>query len=87
METIRKEAADLKSQGVNIIIVLSHCGLDVDYDIARNAGSDIDVIVGGHSHSFMFTGDNPTGPDKPDDEYPAIVVQENGHKVSDFWET
>ncbi|KAJ6635718.1 Apyrase [Pseudolycoriella hygida] len=81
IETVRNEATILKNQGVDIIIVLSHCGLDVDYAIARGAGSDIDIIVGGHSHTFMFTGDNPPGPDRPLDEYPAIVRQENGHKV------
>lgn len=81
VETVKSEAALLRNEGVDIIIVLSHCGLNVDYSIARNAGSDIDVIVGGHSHTFMFTGDNPPGPDRPIDEYPAIVEQENGHKV------
>lgn len=81
IETVKYEAALLRNEGVDIIIVLSHCGLNVDYNIARNAGSDIDVIVGGHSHTFMFTGDNPPGPDRPIDEYPAVVEQENGHKV------
>lgn len=81
IETVRTEAAELRNRGVDIIIVLSHCGLSVDYDIARNAGSDIDVIVGGHSHTFMFTGNNSPGPDKPIDEYPAVVQQDNGHKV------
>lgn len=46
----------MKEQGINIVIVLSHCGLDVDRIIAENGGPDIDVIVGGHSHTFMFTG-------------------------------
>lgn len=78
---IRAEAAKLKADGVNIIIVLSHCGLDVDYEIARNAGPDIDVIVGGHSHTFMYTGPFPPGPDRPKDNYPAVVQNPNGHKV------
>lgn len=80
-DSVRAEAAILKKQGVNIIIVLSHCGLDVDYIIAQNAGPDVDVIVGGHSHTFMFTGDMPPGPDKPRDEYPAVVTHNDGHKV------
>lgn len=29
----------------------------------------------------MFTGSNPPGPDRPIDDYPAIVEQESGHKV------
>ena len=74
----------MKGQGVDIIIVISHCGLDVDYIIAKNAGPDVDVIVGGHSHTFMFTGDLPPGPDRPRDEYPAVVTHADGHKVSCF---
>lgn len=81
IESLQTEAAKLKKQGVNIIIALSHCGLDVDYHIAMNVGSDIDVIVGGHTHTFMFSGNNPVGPDKPLDEYPAVVTQDDGHKV------
>lgn len=81
---IRNEAAKLKAQGVDIIIVLSHCGLDVDYIIAKNAGPDVDVIVGGHSHTFMYTaaaGVRPPGPDVPRDNYPAVVTHEDGHRV------
>lgn len=61
VETVRIEAKKLKDRGIDIIIVLSHCGLDVDYEIARNAGDHVDVIVGGHTHTFMYTGDNPPG--------------------------
>lgn len=78
---ILAEATKLKAQGVDIIIVLSHCGLNADYEIARNSGPDIDVIVGGHSHSFMYTGPSPPSSDSPVDEYPAIVHNPNGNKV------
>lgn len=78
---MRAEAAKLKKQGVDIIIVLSHCGLDVDYKIARYAGPDVDVIVGGHSHTFMYTGENVPGPDEPRDNYPVVVTHEDGHRV------
>lgn len=83
-KAIKIEADKLKSQSVDIIIVLSHCGLDIDYIIAKNLGSDIDVIVGGHSHSHMYnvTTDRPNlGPDVPVDTYPAVVETENGHKT------
>ncbi|XP_055626265.1 apyrase [Toxorhynchites rutilus septentrionalis] len=80
-ETVRAEAEKLKQQGVNIIIVLSHCGLDVDEEIAANVGDDIDIIVGGHSHTFLYSGDHPTIPGKSQGEYPTIVTQRSGHKV------
>lgn len=82
-ETIRKEAALLKEQGVDIIIALTHCGLDVDYRIAKGAAPYVDVIVGGHSHSFMYNveeGGTAPGPDVVKDSYPA-VVETDGHKV------
>lgn len=78
---VRAEANKLKAEGVDIIIVLSHCGLDVDYRIAKEVGSDVDVIVGGHSHTFMYTGNNPPGPDFPRDQYPAVVKHKNGQKT------
>jgi 2',3'-cyclic-nucleotide 2'-phosphodiesterase (5'-nucleotidase family) len=37
---------------VNIIIVLSHMGLDADSALAEEVG-DIDVIIGGHSHTVL----------------------------------
>lgn len=64
-ETVRIEADKLHTQGVDIIIVLSHSGLDVDEQIAYNAGPYVDIIVGGHSHTFLYTGNNPPGPDRP----------------------
>ncbi|XP_014218115.1 apyrase [Copidosoma floridanum] len=73
IESVNAEATRLKAKGVDIIIVLSHCGLDVDRKIAANC-PDIDVIVGGHSHTFLYTGTPPFN-DKPEDEYPVVVKQ------------
>lgn len=62
---VRAEAERLKTEeGVNVIVVLSHCGLDRDREIARNGG-DIDIIVGGHSHTFLFSGDELPSLDNP----------------------
>ncbi|XP_075154886.1 5'-nucleotidase-related protein-like isoform X3 [Haematobia irritans] len=80
-ESILEEAAKLKDQGANIIIVLSHCGYDVDKIIAEKTGSVVDVIVGSHSHTFLYTGDNPPGPDKPKGDYPTIIDHSSGRKV------
>jgi len=79
-DTIREEAQLLKAQGANIIIVVSHCGYDVDQQIAANAGDWIDVIVGSHSHTFLYTGD-PPGPHTPSGDYPTEVIHSSGHRV------
>lgn len=83
-DVIRQEATLLKEKGVDIIIVLSHCGLDVDYKIAHETAPLVDVIVGGHSHTFMYTVENgkfAPGPDTVRDVYPAVVETDNGHKT------
>lgn len=80
-ESVRAEAEKLKAEGIDIIIVLSHSGLDVDLEIAAHCGPNIDVIVGGHTHTFLYTGSNSPGPDTPRGDYPSIVTQDDGHKV------
>lgn len=59
---------------------MSHCGVDVDLEIAKKVGSDVDVIVGGHTHSFLWTGDDYPS-ETPVGDYPTIVTHANGHKV------
>jgi 5'-nucleotidase len=47
-EVIPAEAAKLRDQGADIIVVLSHMGLEEDKLIA--AEFDVDLILGGHNH-------------------------------------
>lgn len=68
-------------EGVEIIVVLSHCGLVIDREMAVQGGSAIDVIVGGHSHTLLYNGTPVPGPDTPPDTYPIVYTQDNGHKV------
>ena len=37
----------------DLIIVLSHRGLDADKELAQNVGRQIDLIIGGHSHDRL----------------------------------
>lgn len=66
---------------MNIIVVLSHCGLDRDREIAQYGGPNIDIIVGGHSHSFLFSGTDLPSIDRPADSYPVVEKQADGHEV------
>ncbi|CAH1112590.1 unnamed protein product [Psylliodes chrysocephalus] len=80
--SVNAEAERLvREEGVYTIIVLSHSGYDVDKIIAQNASERISLIVGGHSHTFLYTGDNPPGPDPVEGPYPTIVQSKNGHRV------
>lgn len=80
-QAVAEEAEKLKAEGVNIIVVLSHCGLDRDREIARLGGPNIDIIVGGHSHSFLFSGTDYPSVERPAAAYPAVVTQDDGHRV------
>ena len=51
-QAVADEIRKLKEQQVNIIIVLSHISLTQDIKLAK-ALPDIDIIVGGHSHSLL----------------------------------
>lgn len=82
-EVVRNESLRLKELNIDIVIVLSHCGLETDYEMAANGGPYIDVIVGAHTHSFLYTGSHPPGPDTPVDEYPIVITQSDGRKVSE----
>ncbi|KAK4885954.1 hypothetical protein RN001_002225 [Aquatica leii] len=79
---VNKEANRLiKEENVDTIVVLSHCGYDTDIRIAKNATSKISIIVGGHSHSFLYTGDNPPNGKIPAGPYPTIVSTQDGRQV------
>ncbi|XP_001858188.2 apyrase [Culex quinquefasciatus] len=86
VEAVRDEAARLRKRGIKRIIVLSHCGLDDDKRIAAEAGDNIDLIVGAHSHSFLYSNDTGAPYDAKTDvivgEYPVVVQSNNtGKKI------
>ncbi|MGI6783452.1 MAG: bifunctional metallophosphatase/5'-nucleotidase [Aminivibrio sp.] len=51
----------LKREGCDIIVLLSHCGLEDDRLIARSVAG-IHAILGGHSHTLMEEGEFVEGP-------------------------
>ncbi|KAL4713020.1 hypothetical protein ACJJTC_014654 [Scirpophaga incertulas] len=78
IEAVRLEAEKLNNEGVDIIIVLSHCGLEVDREIAMKGGPHIDIIVGGHSHSLLYNGEPINTAFRPQGTYPIEIQQESG---------
>lgn len=82
IQSVKAESERLRDEeGVDIIVVLSHCGLVIDREMALQGGSAIDVIVGGHSHTLLYSGTPVPGPDNPGDVYPIVYTHDNGHKV------
>ena len=39
---------------------------------------ELDAVVGGHSHTFLFTGSKPPSIEKPSGPYPTFITQESG---------
>lgn len=77
--SIQAEVDRLTQSGINKIILLSHCGFSVDQVIAGDL-TNVDVIVGGHSHSLLGNlaienWPRPTGP------YPTTQRGKNGEVV------
>lgn len=72
---LKKAVTELQGQGVNKIVVLSHVGYVKDQAIAA-AVDGIDVIVGGHSHTYLSSTDTKAaGP------YPTLVKNPAGVEV------
>ncbi len=76
----------LTAQGVNKIVALTHLGYNEDVALASNV-TGIDVIVGGHSHTFVYTPTGsqtfspPTFTALPAGPYPTVATAANGDPV------
>ena len=71
IESIKEEVKQLKEKGIKIIIGLGHSGFVKDVEIAQNV-PEIDLIIGGHSHTFLYSGVQPSV-EEVVDAYPTIV--------------
>lgn len=78
IETANNTAALLRKKGCDLVVAVTHIGYDVsngktdDLDLAR-ASRDIDIIIGGHSHTFV----DPKTPDKT----PYWIKNADGREV------
>ena len=71
---IDAEAKRLKAQGVNILIALGHSGYTMDKQIAKEV-PDIDVVVGGHTNTFLSSDPEPPSKEAIDGQYPTLITQ------------
>lgn len=70
---LRAAVRDLERQGVRHIVALTHLGLPADRRLAR-AVDGVDVIVGGHTHSYL-------GPGSAEGPYPIVERSPSGQPV------
>jgi 5'-nucleotidase/UDP-sugar diphosphatase len=75
VDALEREVARLSADGIDKIVVLSHSGYVTEQRIAAQV-SGIDVIIGGHSHTFLSNvSDKAAGP------YPTWVEAPDGNRV------
>lgn len=56
--SLQAAANALQAQGINKIIALTHLGYDQDL-LAAAQVSGVDIIIGGHSHTFLYSPTTP----------------------------
>ncbi|MFB2550200.1 5'-nucleotidase C-terminal domain-containing protein [Ensifer soli] len=66
---------EVKKQGANKIVALTHVGYPRDLAAIAKI-PDVDVVVGGHSHSLLSNTD-----EKAEGPYPTMVDNPGGYKV------
>ena len=79
IKAMQNEINNLKSQGINKIILLSHSGYELDKKYAQNLDG-VDIIVGGHTHTVVEGAENGENIVKSKSGEPVLIVQagENG---------
>ena len=73
--SLQKVVDELHQKGINRIVLLSHSGFMRDIEIAKKV-SGIDVIVAGHSNTFLSN----TSP-KAEGPYPFVVSTPGGNPI------
>lgn len=78
IESLKSAVQELKDMGINKIMAIGHSGIDIDKKICEEV-KGVDVVVGGHTNTFLYTGTPPSKPE-PDGVYPiAFATDENGY--------
>ena len=79
VQAIQNEINNLKAQGVNRIILLSHIGYEADKKLVSELDG-IDIVIGGHTHSVVKGAIQDENVLKSKSGEPVIITQggENG---------
>ncbi|XP_077516404.1 snake venom 5'-nucleotidase-like [Amblyomma americanum] len=87
LESIKKEALKLDEEGVKIIIAITHSGYPRDLEIVEQV-PQIDLLVGGHTNTFLYHGDGYPQENTKEGDYPTLVNRSDsslGLVVQDYW--
>jgi len=70
--SVVKVVNELKTQGINKIILICHQGYEADKELASNLDG-VDIIVGGHSHTYLSSSNFKKGNYQAKGRYPTVV--------------
>lgn len=84
VDAVKRETTKLRSSGCHIVIGVGHYGYDHDQDMAELV--DLDVIIGGHSHTLLWGTDLNDDLDEVDKQrvrgnYPTWKSNVNGRPI------
>jgi 2',3'-cyclic-nucleotide 2'-phosphodiesterase (5'-nucleotidase family) len=54
---VQELAADLRRAGADVVVLLSHLGLSADRELVPTLDGVVDVVIGGHSHDVLGSGE------------------------------
>lgn len=74
IKDVQKAIDDYKQQGINKVILLSHCGLTKDKKLASET-SGIDIIIGGHTHDLIKGVEEGKNLLKSKSNEPVVITQ------------
>ncbi|MBS1713657.1 MAG: 5'-nucleotidase C-terminal domain-containing protein [Armatimonadetes bacterium] len=79
VESVQAEVDALSSQGIDKIVLVSHCGYGLEKQVATKLRG-VDMVVGGHTHTFL--GDTKLPGDlRSGGPYPTVVKGADGATV------
>jgi 2',3'-cyclic-nucleotide 2'-phosphodiesterase (5'-nucleotidase family) len=58
---VREHVAALRGEGADLVVLLSHLGIERDRELAAELGGAVDLVVGSHSHTLLTEGEQIAG--------------------------
>ncbi|KAH8041020.1 hypothetical protein HPB51_013680 [Rhipicephalus microplus] len=86
-KSVQREATVLKKMGAKIVIAITHIGYMQDIELMRNI-TGVDLIIGGHTNTFLYNGNDHPPENVPVGPYPTTVKMRDGTTglvVQAFW--
>eukprot|EP00887_Chlorella_sp_A99_P005509 scaffold1.g5509.t1 len=75
-ETLPHCVSAARQEGADIVVSLTHIGYDDDVNLAASAAAaDVDLIVGGHTHTLLYGVPAPAGQPQLASPAPPVLVR------------